>query len=266
MTNNMVYERVHSNMLALGLKTSEAMLDNWLSTAQGMSAMDILDHLLEQEASSKRSKAVASRKRLSGIPVEKRVRDFDFEYQKSIDKKAVDELCTLRFVHNAENLIILGPPGVGKTHIAVGLGVEAAEAGFSVRFVNSAELIARLKKAEGRGLLDRKLRALAKCRLLIIDEIGYLPFDSEAANVFFKLVSMRYEKASTIFTSNKSYGEWGEIFGDPVIATAILDRMLHHSITLNIKGESYRLKQRRESGTLFPRAEGKNDMAGGQQV
>jgi DNA replication protein DnaC len=255
MTNSLVYERVHANMQILGLKTAEAMMDNWLNTAsaQDMTMMEVLDHLLEQEVSSKRSTLIESRKRLSGFPSEKRIQDFDFEYQKSIDKKVIDELCTLRFIHNAENLIILGPPGVGKSHLSIGLGVEAIVAGFSVYFINSGNLITKLKKANERGILDRKLKTLRKYRLLIIDEIGYMPFDAEASNLFFKLISMRYEKGSTIFTSNKSYSEWGEIFGDPVIATAILDRILHHSITLNLKGESYRLKKRKETGTLFPR-------------
>ena len=126
--------------------------------------------------------------------------------------------------------------------------MEAIESGFSVYFINSANMISRLKTATVRGNLEKKLKTLNKYKLLIIDEIGYLPFDSEASNLFFRLISMRYEHGSTIFTSNKSYSEWGEIFGDPVIATAILDRILHHSITLNIKGDSYRLKRRRKAG------------------
>jgi len=129
--------------------------------------------------------------------------------------------------------------------------MEAINAGFSVYFINSASMIAKLKSASRRDNLEKKLKTFNKYKLLIIDEIGYLPFDAEASNLFFRLISMRYEHASTIFTSNKSYSEWGEIFGDPVIATAILDRILHHSITLNIKGESYRLKTRKKTG-LFP--------------
>jgi len=153
-----------------------------------------------------------------------------------------------------ENLIMLGAPGVGKTHIAIGLGLLAIEAGFSVYFINSADMIAKMKTAAERGNLERKLKTLNKYKLLIIDEIGYLPFDSEASNLFFRLISRRYEHASTIFTSNKSYSEWGEVFGDPIIATAILDRILHHSITLNIKGDSYRLRKRKKAG-LFNRTE-----------
>ena len=253
MSNNMVYERVHSNLLALKMTSAEEMLDNWLNTASArdMSIMDILDHLFEHEVSTRRISAIEARTRVSGIPVKKRIQDYDFKFQKSIDKKVIDELCTLRFIHNQENLIILGPPGVGKTHIAIGLGMEAIQSGFSVYFINSATMIDQLKKAGQRDNLERKLKTLTKYKLLIIDEIGYLPFDAESSHLFFRLISMRYEHSSTIFTSNKSYGEWGEIFGDPVIATAILDRILHHSITLNIKGESYRLKKRKKTGILF---------------
>jgi len=255
MSNNLVYERVHSNMLTLKLMTAETMLDNWLNTAseREISMIETLDHLFDQEVSVRRTSAIEARTRVAGFPVKKRLRDFDLKFQKSIDKKVMDELSTLRFVYNQENLIILGPPGVGKTHISIGLGMEAIEAGFSVYFINSAVMISRLKEAARRDRLEKKLKTLNKYKLLIIDEIGYLPFDREASHMFFRLISMRYEHASTIFTSNKSYSEWGEIFGDSVLATAILDRILHHSITLNIKGESYRLKKRKRAGTLFPR-------------
>lgn len=257
MSNNMVYERVHDNLLTLGLTTAETIMDNWLSTAseRDLSVIEVMDHLLEQEVSTRRESAIKTRTKVAGFPVKKYIKDFDIEFQKSIDKKVLEELCTLRFVYNTENLILLGPPGVGKTHIAIGLGIQAIEAGFSVYFINSASMISQLKGAAERNNLERKLKTLNKYKLLIIDEIGYLPFDSEASHLFFRLISMRYEHASTIFTSNRSYSEWGEIFGDPVIATAILDRILHHSITLNIKGESYRLKKRKKAG-LFQKTKG----------
>lgn len=154
----------------------------------------------------------------------------------------------MRFVHNAENVVLLGPPGVGKSHLAIALGIEAVIAGLSVYFTNAGVLAERLKKANKDDMLEDKLRTLSKYKLLIIDEMGYLPFDSEGAHCFFQLVSKRYEKTSTIFTSNKSYGEWGQIFHDHVIAAAILDRILHHCTTINIKGESYRLKERKKHG------------------
>jgi DNA replication protein DnaC len=145
-----------------------------------------------------------------------------------------------------KNVVFLGPPGVGKSHLAIALGIEAVKAGLSVYFTNAGILIERLKKANSDGLLEDKLSTLAKYKLLIIDEMGYPRVDPEGAHCFFQLVSKRYEKTSTIFTSNKSYGEWGEIFHDHVIAAAVLDRILHHCTTINIKGESYRLKERKK--------------------
>ena len=143
---------------------------------------------------------------------------------------------------------MLGPPGVGKSHLAIALGIEVAKAGLSVYFINVGNLIERLKTANREGVLEKKLRDLMKYKVLIIDEMGYLPFDEEGAHCLFQLISRRYEKSSTIFTSNKSYGEWGEIFKDHVIAAAVLDRILHHCTTINIKGESYRLKERKKQG------------------
>ena len=173
---------------------------------------------------------------------------FDLDFQPSIDRAVISDLASLRFAHNAENLVFLGPPGVGKSHLAIAMGIEAVTAGFKVYFVNAGTLVEGLKNANMKGILEKKLKFLAKYDMLIIDEMGYLPFDSEGAHCFFQLVSRRYEKSSMIFTSNKSYGEWGEIFHDHVIAAAILDRILHHCTTVNIKGESYRLKERRKHG------------------
>src|SRR4030066_197831 len=163
---------------------------------------------------------------------------------------AVCELAGMSFAERAHNVIILGPPGVGKTHLAISLGVKAVEAGYSVLFLTLESLMTRLVKAFHENRLERSLQQLVYPKVLIIDEIGYLPLSQLEASLFFRLVARRYERASLIVTSNKSLLDWGEPFNDPVIATAILDRLLHYSTTLNIKGESYRLKEKRRAGLL----------------
>jgi len=253
--SNLVYERLHENLAKLKLNTFGTILDSYLEIAakEGKTTLEVLDYLIDQEKHAKDASSRETRMRLAGFPSKKRLEDFNFEFQPSIDKAVISDLALLRFIYNAENVVFLGPPGVGKSHLAVAIGIRAVQAGLSVYFANAGILIERLKKANSEGFLEDKIRTLSKYKLLIIDEMGYLPFDSEGANCFFQLVSKRYEKTSTIFTSNKSYGEWGEIFHDQVIAAAILDRILHHCTTINIKGESYRLKDRKKHGLTIPR-------------
>jgi DNA replication protein DnaC len=162
----------------------------------------------------------------------------------------IRSLAGLAFVERAENVILLGPPGVGKTHLAIALGVKAAEAGHRVLFLTLEEVMNRLKRAQQEKRLERQLQQLTYPKVLIVDEIGYLPLERQEASLFFRLVARRYEKGSIILTSNKGFADWGEIFADQVVATAILDRLLHHATTLNIKGESFRLKEKRKAGLL----------------
>jgi DNA replication protein DnaC len=205
---------------------------------------------LQTEWQGRYQRGIEARLRQARFPWLKTLDQFDFDFQPSLDRKQVRELAGLSFVERAHNVIVLGPPGVGKTHLAISLGIKAVEAGYSVLFLSLETLMIRLTKALNENRLERSLQQLVYPKVLIIDEVGYLPLSRIEASLFFRLVVRRYERASLIITSNKSFLDWGEMFNDPVLATAVLDRLLHYSTTLNIKGESYRLKEKRKAGLL----------------
>src|SRR5262244_3411218 len=250
-------EHLQSALSGLGLKAIEARLENLLEQAAKAepSYADFLRDLLGCEVEARRSRYLRARLQLAHLPFVKNFDQFDFSFQPSIDERQVRELRTLRFIHEASNVIFLGPPGVGKTHLSVALAEAAIQAGFGAYFMTAHDLVNDLARAYSEGRLDRRMRVYLAPKVLIIDEMGYLPLDDLGATIFFQLVSARYERGSIILTSNKSYGEWGSIFGDSIIATAILDRLLHHSTTINIRGESYRLKERRKAGLVPPRGQ-----------
>ena len=243
-----VYERIKENLGSLKMRNTLEILDNYLERAikDELNIVTVLDHIFGEEAKSKRRRAYEQQVQLSGFPIKKTLADFDFSFQPSIDKSQIEELATMRFVENAENIVFLGPPGVGKTHLATALGPEAARCRFSTYYINCHTLIEQLKKAHLENRLQDRLKIFSRYRLLIIDEIGYLPMDIQGANLFFQLIARRYEKVSTVFTSNKTFSQWNEIFAEVTIASAILDRVLHHCTVINIKGDSYRLKERKE--------------------
>lgn len=204
--------------------------------------LDALDEMVQLEIKHKNDMAIISCVKVANFPFQRSIQDFDFDFQPSLNKQKVLDLVSLRFMENNENLIICGTPGVGKTHLAVAIGTEAARQRNSVYCISFHDLIAQLRKAKYENRLETRIKWFCRHRLLIVDEVGYEKMNTDTANLFFNLIAKRYEKASTIITTNMPFSKWPEVFGDPVLTNALLDRLLHHCSVLNINGPSYRLK------------------------
>lgn len=242
------YQRLTRDLKKLRLPAMAEMLDSYVKQAasSSMSYLDFLSGLVSEEVRFKEQRAVQNRIRSARFPVLKSLDDFDYAFQPSINRKKLGELSSLRFIDNRENILFLGPPGIGKTHLSTGLGVQACESGYKVLFTTLNDMVSSLMASMADNSFPSRLRTFVQPSLLIIDEVGYLPVSKEGANFLFQVVAKRYETGSIILTSNKSFADWGDVLGDGVIASAILDRLLHHSTVFNIRGDSYRLREKRK--------------------
>lgn len=238
-------DNIRRSLVGLKMPRALEMLDATLRRIeQGqIDGIEALDDLLTEELSLRENRRIKAALRMARLPILKTIAGFDFSFQPSLDRNRILALAGLDFINRAEVVHLLGPPGTGKSHLATALAVEAVRAGRSVYFIPLADLVAILAKAEREGTLREKIRFLCRCSLLVVDEIGYLPVTPGGGNLFFQLVNARYEKGAMILTSNRGFAEWGEVFGDPVVATALLDRLLHHAVVVQIEGSSYRMRQ-----------------------
>ena len=244
-------ERVRSHLVGLKMSRALEVLDDCARRVEDgqLSAMELVDALLGEEHATRETRRIKSSLMTARLTRIKTLEGFDFSFQPSLEKNRVLALAELGFVERGEVVHLLGPPGTGKSHLAIALGIEAVKAGKSVYFATLAEIVDTLAKAEREGKLKQRIAYISRPALLIIDEVGYLPVQKGGANLFFQLVNARYERGAVILTSNRGFSEWGEVFGDNVVAAALLDRLLHHAIVIEIAGNSYRL---REHAKLVP--------------
>jgi DNA replication protein DnaC len=238
------YARTREHLAYLGLGTASEHLAAELERAgtEPVAPVEVLERLLAAEVEATAARRLAARLRFAHYPLEKRLSAFEFDYQPSIDRAVIAELSTLRFVEERRNALFLGPPGVGKSHLAIALGIAATEAGYRTYFTTAVDLVATLQAAHLEGSWASRMRRYTGPSVLVIDELGYLPMDATSANWIFQVVSRRYERGSIVLTSNRGFGDWGAVFADGVVATAILDRLLHHATVVNIRGQSYRMR------------------------
>jgi DNA replication protein DnaC len=238
-------DSIKNSLVALRMPRALEVLDATLRRIeQGeIDGIEALDQLLVEELAVRESRRIKTALTLGRLTTVKTLAGFDFAFQPSLDRQRILALAELTFIDHAEVVHLLGPPGTGKSHLATALAVEAVKAGRSVYFATLADIITSLATAEREGQLRQRLRYLCRASLLVVDEIGYLPVIPGGGNLFFQLVNARYEKGAMILTSNRGFAEWGEVFGDPVVATALLDRLLHHAVVIQIEGSSYRLRQ-----------------------
>lgn len=242
MDNN--FTRTLNNFESLNMPEFRTNIERYIGYVESgeKTMIDALYELTELELDLRTKRAMNACVKVANFPFIKRLSDFDFSFQPSINKEQIMNFKYLQFLEKKENIIFIGSPGVGKTHLATAIGIEAASMRTSTYFIGCNDLVLQLKKAHIENRLEQRLKFFSKYKLLIIDEVGFLPLDTESSNLLFQLIARRYEKNSTIVTTNKSLSRWGEVFGDPVIANAILDRLLHHSTVINIVGRSYRTK------------------------